>query len=700
VPISTFTAPAVRTSWPAPALVLACCLGLAGTPASAAHSRRAPAVTVTLSPGSATLRAGYSALFTAKVANTSNQAVSWYVDGVANGSAQAGTILGSGATVTYTAPAAAGSHTVKAVSAAAPSRSGSAGVTVTVPVTVPAAVTSIQLNPASVTLTAGGSAQFSAVVAGTGAFSPAVTWSAQRGAISGTGLYLAPAAGGADVVTATSVQTPSVSASASATVAAPGSSGAPGTLVPVAAPVLSGPVEVQAQGGPYSASASAGAGLQLTWTITGGVLVGPATGSTVLFQPGTGPFATLACTASSGSASASAQRTLVVLPFAPRNYLADLKGLLATYQSSIAAEVASGDPATYYNTSYYLQGMAAAAQGTGDPTVMATLVGYVGQMIAKAQPLVRKGVTYQEWGPWDGNGNPQQLNTFQATAALARTAAVIAGNPAFKAQYATQLNQIVAFVHQSIFLYWFDKQNGIYADPGSPWLGGDVPWLAANLGGWGEYAIWNDNVAHLGMMAAWMYQATGQPLYLEYANRIAQGWRSHAVTINGCGLWDYGIVTGTVDGGSYEYNTTDHCFDTSHANREPMMLDALCGIGAAGVAVGGASASPVTRTDLTLCATTLNTLIWNGSTSNPMFNNYIDGGNEAFGGIGPWEDGNVFLGWDELGLYSAQSQLVLAITYQDIMTGSPQNLSLTDSANSTSYGKVEMAGILARNANQ
>ena len=79
-----------------------------------------------------------------------------------------------------------------------PGVSGAAGVTIT----VPAAVTSVTVSPAALILSAGGQQQFTVTLAGTGSYSNAVTWSAQKGTVTGTGLYTAPAAGGSDVVSA------------------------------------------------------------------------------------------------------------------------------------------------------------------------------------------------------------------------------------------------------------------------------------------------------------------------------------------------------------------------------------------------------------------------------------------------------------------------------------------------------------------
>jgi len=361
------------------------------------------------------------------------------------------------------------------------------------------------------------------------------------------------------------------------------------------------------------------------------------------------------------------------------DYLTETKTHLSKYQADIAAEAATGDAGTYYRTSYYLHGMAAAAEATGDTEVMDALVGYADQIINKATPLVRNGITYQQIGPWDVNGHPQLLQTFQIGGALARTAAIIALRPEFKARYSAQLDKIVAFVDQSVFKYWFDKTTGYYPDPSSSRLGGQIPWLSKDLGGWGSYPVWNDKCSHLGMMATWMYQATGDPLYLEYASRVAKGFRSHITVQNGCWIWDLGIVP--ISAGENQNGSPD----TSHANREPMMVVSMYEAGI-----------EFTLEDVQAIAATFTKLIWNRSDTDPMFANYITGGNQKYASADPWENGVVFSGWVMLGRHSTEAQRVLALSYQYIRTRHPlNNISLSTNANS--YGLVEFSGTLARN---
>lgn len=91
-------------------------MGIPGTPN--------PYVSVT--PQTPCITGGQSIQFSAIVNGESNQAVDWYVNGVKNGSSSVGTISSSGL---YTAPS-SGSHTIRAVSQASSSVSGSTTVAI------------------------------------------------------------------------------------------------------------------------------------------------------------------------------------------------------------------------------------------------------------------------------------------------------------------------------------------------------------------------------------------------------------------------------------------------------------------------------------------------------------------------------------------------------------------------------------------
>ncbi len=114
-------------------------------------------VSVTLSPKTPSVQAGFTQQFTATVANNSNMGVTWQVNGIAGGNTTVGTISTSGL---YTAPAAVpGTNpvTVKAVSIADTTKFDTATVTITPPV-------SVVVSPKTANVVAGLSQQFTATV--------------------------------------------------------------------------------------------------------------------------------------------------------------------------------------------------------------------------------------------------------------------------------------------------------------------------------------------------------------------------------------------------------------------------------------------------------------------------------------------------------------------------------------------------------
>jgi uncharacterized protein YjdB len=101
-----------------------------GTSAVTITNPAPPPVTVTVSPASASVRIGRTQQFSATVQNSTNQSVTWQVNGVTGGNSKVGTVTAKGL---YTAPASVPSSstvTVTAVSVAQPAASGSASVTI------------------------------------------------------------------------------------------------------------------------------------------------------------------------------------------------------------------------------------------------------------------------------------------------------------------------------------------------------------------------------------------------------------------------------------------------------------------------------------------------------------------------------------------------------------------------------------------
>ncbi|MGA2991321.1 MAG: Ig-like domain-containing protein, partial [Candidatus Korobacteraceae bacterium] len=192
-----------------------------------------PPVSVTVTPGTASIGVNATQQFTATVQNTTNTGVTWAVDTIAGGNTTVGTITGAGNTVTYTAPATAGPHTVTATSVADNTKSANAAVTVNPPPPV-----SVTVTPGTATIGVNATQQFTATVQNT--TNTGVTWAvdtiaggnATVGTITGAGntvTYTAPATTGPHTVTATSVADTTQSGSATVTVAPVSVALSPGT---------------------------------------------------------------------------------------------------------------------------------------------------------------------------------------------------------------------------------------------------------------------------------------------------------------------------------------------------------------------------------------------------------------------------------------------------------------------------------------
>ena len=193
-------------------------------------------ISVTVSPPGATLSAGQTQQFTAKVTGTQITAVVWSI------SPNVGTVSSTGL---YTAPTSIPSKQtviLTAKSSQDPTKSGTATVTL--------APVSVTVSPPSATLSASQTQQFTASV--TGSSNTAVTWSIRpsAGTISAGGLYMAPASIASQqtvTVTATSQADPTKSVFATV------------TLSPTVSVTVS----------PPSATLSAGQTQQFTASITG-----------------------------------------------------------------------------------------------------------------------------------------------------------------------------------------------------------------------------------------------------------------------------------------------------------------------------------------------------------------------------------------------------------------------------------------------
>ncbi len=181
----------------------------------ASKSSGAPAITVAVSPGTATLAPGQQQLLAATVSGTSDQSVIWSVNGIDGGSTAFGTISIAGL---YQAPSVAppgGSVTITAVSVVDGKASAQAIFAIT---------DTLTLDPAAASVAIAETQQFTAFL--NGSLSQAVQWQVDGvtggnltvGSISATGLYQAPATMPSATITVTAIDAVNNQISANATV--------------------------------------------------------------------------------------------------------------------------------------------------------------------------------------------------------------------------------------------------------------------------------------------------------------------------------------------------------------------------------------------------------------------------------------------------------------------------------------------------
>ena len=287
------------------------------------------AVTVTLD-GAASVTLGTSSQYIATVTGTTNDAVTWSVNGVVGGNATNGSISSSGL---YTAPASAAQSadvTITATSVADSTVSQSLTVTLAAAPTSPTGggtTITLALSGAT-TVTLGTSSQYAATV--TGSSDTGVTWSVDgvtggdtaTGTISTKGRYTAPTSkpkSSKVTITATSLADPSVSQSLAITLATSAPAPQGGTAVTL---TLSGATSVTlGAASQYTATVSGSTNTAVTWSVDG-LTGGDASVGTISTKgrytaPASEPPSANATITATSVADASVSQKLVVKLVAP-----------------------------------------------------------------------------------------------------------------------------------------------------------------------------------------------------------------------------------------------------------------------------------------------------------------------------------------------------------------------------------------------
>jgi len=311
------------TGFAALVLTLAGCGGGAAAP---------PAVSVAVTPTTATLIGGASQTFTATVtADGANAGVTW--------TASIGTITSGGL---YTAPAVitGTTATVTATSKTDTTKSASATITLT-PI-------SVAVSPTTATLIGGATQTFTATVTADSA-NAGVTWTASTGTITSGGLYTAPAVITGTTATVTATSKTDTTKSATATV----------TLTPIAVTFSTATTGITLDSGQTLALAAAvandGSASGATFAATGAGTVAPTSAT------GNAPATTLTAT---GTVAA----TVTVTATSVKDTTKSATTSSITVNPALAITTPAGALAAGVTSTVYAGATIAASGGTGTKT--------------------------------------------------------------------------------------------------------------------------------------------------------------------------------------------------------------------------------------------------------------------------------------------------------------------------------------------
>ena len=330
------------------------------------------------------------------------------------------------------------------------------------------------------------------------------------------------------------------------------------------------------------------------------------------------------------------------------------------------AMAASGDTMTedtYYYFQYVLTPTISMFEATGERKYLDRALAWAETMVSKAVIIDRNG--NRNWsGSWESPyaSTPisYQLYDLQGSTELARLARLILTTPSLNATVGDRARALRQFVRDEIV------EKHVWARGGLPWFVDEA--CTARQG-----RPFNDKVALLMRILRDVYLVSGEARYGDLLTQLAQCFKQRFTPYQGALIWDLGI--------GYEAYPSE---DTSHGARHPW---AVVDLAQAGMVF--------TADDVHGLARLFTDVIWNQSLDDPRFTNFIDGSNGPYGSRGPWGVGRIYSGWEMLGQFSPKVQEVAHATLVAIMEGK-SNPSLD--YNATSFGKLSLAGNLAKNA--
>jgi hypothetical protein len=353
------------------------------------------------------------------------------------------------------------------------------------------------------------------------------------------------------------------------------------------------------------------------------------------------------------------------------------------YAAQCAVDVGSGWGPTYDFFNHFINGHLNMYMATQDTAYINRVLGWCETMMSKATIL-----DYAGKKNWAGNWNASStyantninssLEDNEACQAIARCAGMIISTPDLRAVYGSRAQAVYEFIRDHMENKFIFTRNGL-------------PNLYQNVADTNR-AIGNNSLLIL-KMTIWL-QAASEVLggadnktygYPTIATNLAQGFVDHnkgvpRFTALGTGIiWDNGKNTfNPVYGTSYSAEDTSHASEYVDSLIEAWRLKVVFGIN-----YPNGLANLFTET------------IWDRSTSDPKFNNFIDGSNGQFyipgdppPGQAPYANGNIYGGWSQLALFTTNAWAVTTNVFRKIVSGY-SNASLEK--NSSRHGRTLIA---------
>ena len=370
----------------------------------------------------------------------------------------------------------------------------------------------------------------------------------------------------------------------------------------------------------------------------------------------------------------------------------------ALYSSTFDGYSTSGNANTYYTFQFALEGTISLYEATGDTTYILRALAWCEAMVSQAYTINKVDDDGKlNWnGGLDAYGQTDIglfLDEIQGAAGIALCARVILEDASLGTTYDARAEALYDFVRDHI-IYKHLVDRGEYS-----WLNNKTANTAV---------VWTDKAAIAASIMCRLQRCntvlgvsdsvngantfgTGQN-YTTFLADKATKFKSRLLEADdgdaSCTCFGGGASVGTLvyDCDSLESRLPNHSDDTSHANRAPAMCIDL-------YESGYTSGTQIELTDLEGLAKLINEVIWNGSTTSPLFTNFTDGNNDPWSTNLAYESGVIYHGWVKLAPYDATTFVVMDSTLRAIVAGT-SNASLNKMNNQ--HGWAALSGHIAK----